>query len=474
MNCKQKKVEGRELRVERRWRVEVRIPQSAFRLPHSAITLIEVLISMGILTIGLLGVAAIFPVGGHYMRKGEEADRGAAIAKAAFGEVVARGMLNPDLWMTHITDGQFSNSDVPFGDRFRPALLQYRRNRDSNFDAANPAMEAQAERDGNALFGSAVVIDPLAVAHVLERNANSALNISQFPAIVNPIIRYDAVDDTRASWRPWQTAAPVRRLSLAMPVTDGGLLPIGTPVYLSSDAADAIFRSNDDLAMRAADSDDEPTRQLWSRTADGTTLARQSRGNYTWLVTIAPTSNAARDALATDPSKFYYNVSVVVFNKRVLDDFDANSTSSEKYLRGRVISKSLSGGELLLEPVSSITNDRDLFENLKPGQWIMVFGPHTRSRSAEPALFLRWYRVLAVEGEEEQLDASGAPTTSAPDPANPRRLVALRGPAWPWEPAGNTDTSNLPNDVRVAIVPNAVAVHSRDMRLESESVWSVD
>ena len=63
-----------------------------------AITLIEVLISMGILTIGLLSVAALFPVGGYYMRQGEIADRGAAIAQAAFADVVARGMLKAESW----------------------------------------------------------------------------------------------------------------------------------------------------------------------------------------------------------------------------------------------------------------------------------------------------------------------------------------------------------------------------------------
>ena len=42
---------------------------------------------MGILTIGLLGVAALFPVGSYYMQKGEVSDNGSAIAQAAFNEV---------------------------------------------------------------------------------------------------------------------------------------------------------------------------------------------------------------------------------------------------------------------------------------------------------------------------------------------------------------------------------------------------
>ena len=44
----------------------------------------------------------------------------------------------------------------------------------------------------------------------------------------------------------------------------------------------------------------------------------QAHGDYTWMVTVPPTSAEARDALATDPSAFKYEVSVVVFYKRPL------------------------------------------------------------------------------------------------------------------------------------------------------------
>ena len=40
--------------------------------PRPGITLTEVLIAMGILTLGLLGVAALFPVGGLYMQKADD------------------------------------------------------------------------------------------------------------------------------------------------------------------------------------------------------------------------------------------------------------------------------------------------------------------------------------------------------------------------------------------------------------------
>src|SRR3954468_917079 len=85
-------VESRELTVESR-----RGPQSRL-----GISLTEVLIVMGIMTVGLLGVASVFPVGGWYMQKAEIADRGSAIAQSVMSDLIARGMLNPSAWFVQV------------------------------------------------------------------------------------------------------------------------------------------------------------------------------------------------------------------------------------------------------------------------------------------------------------------------------------------------------------------------------------
>src|SRR4051794_34820033 len=74
-------------------------PASSQRQRRPGISLLEVLISMFVLLFGLMGVAAIFPVGNHYAGKGEQYERGAALADAAFAELKARGMLKPELWI---------------------------------------------------------------------------------------------------------------------------------------------------------------------------------------------------------------------------------------------------------------------------------------------------------------------------------------------------------------------------------------
>src|SRR3954470_2407137 len=104
------KVENRVIRVETRKPNEERDarrysspqPLAPSPWPRRGLRLTEVLIAMGILTLGLLGVASVFPVGSFYMQKAEVADRGSAIAQSVMNDLMARGMLNPRSWYTMV------------------------------------------------------------------------------------------------------------------------------------------------------------------------------------------------------------------------------------------------------------------------------------------------------------------------------------------------------------------------------------
>jgi hypothetical protein len=62
------------------------------------ISLLEVLISIGILSIGLASVLALLPAGGAQAKKAMIEDRRSALGAAAIGDFVARGFLNPAKW----------------------------------------------------------------------------------------------------------------------------------------------------------------------------------------------------------------------------------------------------------------------------------------------------------------------------------------------------------------------------------------
>jgi hypothetical protein len=62
------------------------------------ISLLEVLISIGILSVGLASVLALLPAGGAQARRAMIEDRRSALGSAALGDFVSRGFLNPNKW----------------------------------------------------------------------------------------------------------------------------------------------------------------------------------------------------------------------------------------------------------------------------------------------------------------------------------------------------------------------------------------
>ena len=67
---------------------------------RAGITLLEVLISLGILSIGLASVVALIPAGGSQARKAQIEDRRGALGAASLNDIITRGLLNPSTWST--------------------------------------------------------------------------------------------------------------------------------------------------------------------------------------------------------------------------------------------------------------------------------------------------------------------------------------------------------------------------------------
>jgi hypothetical protein len=79
------------------------MPAASFPDLHdrrAGITLMEVLISIGILSIGLASVVALIPAGGSQAKKTVIEDRRGAMGAGAIADVVNYGMLNPAAWTT--------------------------------------------------------------------------------------------------------------------------------------------------------------------------------------------------------------------------------------------------------------------------------------------------------------------------------------------------------------------------------------
>jgi pilin/secretion family protein with methylation motif len=475
-------------------------PAPSPRPRRRGLSLTEVLIAMGILTLGLLGVASIFPVAGFYMHKADLEDRGSAIARSVMNDIVARGMLNPESWyvmtpwvgpgpafMTFPSDGKYApGNPPPPGARAkfaRPFALTLR-------EALNqPAALTDATLIGKQ-FGSAFVIDPRGVATFGFANGNAPGQpyghsvACVFPASASQAWRYYAYSPSwvGSMWVPWsgsQAAAqdaylwPIRRVTFRQPSTGW---------QMDDTMADFYFEGNDDLVTELPDRDDRPATQNWDTTVDrngnSIPMARQWEGDYSWIVTVVPSTNAGRNGMARNPESHAYEVSVVVFYKRPLPgqsedmyadfgqrlpEYLSNMSQNERAVQARVVSTGLNGGELLLTDFGEDYNKKSAFDGLRTSQWIMLCGPHPNSTVAEPRFSLNWYQVITVDREGVGVRVGNRPFDPKID-----RLITVRGPQWPWtpnDPAVNNDRAA--DNLCVAICRGAVAVHSRTIRLEN-------
>lgn len=448
------------------------------------ISLTEVLISMGILTLGLLGVAALFPVGSHYMQKATVADSGSAIARSAMNELVTRGMLNPGSWMVmtpnpakntspleanftwSYIDGKYTQHGpgIP-----NPIVASFTRPMAEALSASLKQLATQpnvAKQQAIAKqFGNAYVIDPMWVASITAPGSNP-LNRAGYAFPAAAIYSYPGANSyyyKQAKWLPWkgdsvsgqkanQLTWPIRRVTFRQPSTGAALDRVN---------AESIFANQDDLTVDLPPRADRPATQTWDLT-NGVPMARQWNGDYSWIATVALSNSAARDMIATSPDSVTADVSVVVLHKRTLPsagdllggtDNVSDAIAPERSVSASIVSTGLTGG---LKDMGD--NGRtSAFANLKSGNWIMLCGPHPNSSPEDPKFSMNWYQVVAIDKEADGRTLTDTTT---------QRLVTVRGPEWPWQPATNLAANDISNDLCVGIIKGAVAVHTKRLRLE--------
>ena len=68
---------------------------------RGGLSIIEVLVSIGILVLGLLGVVALIPIAAQHLRRGIALDDATAVARSALAEFQARGGNNIQKWLRY-------------------------------------------------------------------------------------------------------------------------------------------------------------------------------------------------------------------------------------------------------------------------------------------------------------------------------------------------------------------------------------
>jgi len=430
---------------------------SAFRNPHSAfplgISLIEVLISMFVLLFGLMGVAALFPVGNFYAQKGEKYDLGGALGQTAMEALKTRGLLRPEKWLYASNPPGQKGGITP-----APVMLP-------NTGRFNVPLRFGASGSKKEHPGHAFVIDPLGMAAGASVSKGTPW-LESFPLWNKQQSgTNNKVPVMIRAWRDAMTAAgvvsgtdwPVRRLTLDVNPNPN------TPFSMTGPVADILFRLRDDLVVEQPKQDDHPAIQRWevadpnntpNDPTDDSLLARQFQGNYSWLATIVPTSTAALAGLQPADSgygQYDYEVSVVVFRKRDITP----SAESERLVDARL----LVGGEIemFIQGNNSPANLDPAFQDIRSGDWIAVMGVHPTTG----VFLLKWYRMLALDRE----------TSVNPNNTNEYlRRAMLAGPDWPFGGSTNTVAANL----KVALLPGAIGVVTKPMKMETDSLWRIE
>ncbi len=336
----------------------------AARAGRRGITLLEVLISMFIMLVGLLGVASLIPVGKFEQQRGAKIDRASACGRAAFREMRIRGMLNPRSWALANPGGTAVYSTAGTAHLFA-------------WDAANSGSSV-------ALF-RAFAIDPLGVG-----DASS-------PQTFGPRFPYDTT-----------ATSPMGRIPR---LTLGPLLNAAARAAI----AESIFQWRDDLNYEEPASADGLPQQRYFQTTNSPAepIQRMSAGDYSWLATVVPDPNLVGSQNALD---IPVRVSVAVFYKRDTKsipgagervcDLAAPTGNGET----KLIVQS-GNPDLALAPYSG---DARKFLDVKPGQWLMIA---TTPDFSVATLFWHysWQRIVAVDSVTGTGPYSRAITLAGPD-----------------------------------------------------------
>lgn len=375
------------------------------------VSLMEVLVSIGVVSIGLMGVATLIPLAFHQAEMGARNDRKALAGKRAYREFSVLDMGNPLRWIDPVdisdfTPGEIRDFDVVLNPT--PGVLGPRR-----AFCIDPRWVA-ADR-----FSPNDVTLPVpgkwwSTYPAMPKNMNSAeLSRYRFPGNFSR-------DDIKQFKRERQPL--MHRITL-------GPAP-GFAANMTAPQADEIFVVQDDLEFEI------PKQQTLSPIQTAVTdfsaaknpLKRYAQGNFSWFGTLVPESGFSD----------LYKLSIVVCYQRDMAALQSNRLVD--YPRSGI---GFAGGDIELESViPAQVGEYVLLSRNRLIPQPLAFEPH-----------FQWYRVVAVDGTS----------------------LTLHGVDWDFTPVVPQGASpSIVNAQRtyVTYVPGITSVFEKTIRLETSSMWT--
>jgi hypothetical protein len=328
------------------------------------ISLLEVLISMFVIMIGLLGIMAMIPAGRSDIVMGTKYDAATAMGQGTFREINIRGFLDPTQWRAY--------SPAPLA--LTPVY-------------AGGAFSATLSITGlPGTITPAVVLDPLGIA----------AGLGNFPA------------SATSGWTMTRLT-PMPFITTSLPGNDQAWRDAIEAI------ADPVFRSVNDLVLVPGAGKDDPARQKWreegykdannngifdsSETYTDTNSNNQfdrykrlSDGNYSWIATVV--TEPRKSALTNDVL-----LSVALFHKRSTLDL-SETTATVTSINGG----GTAGGEMEFGSID---------KPIKPGQWLMLDNV-VDAPPGNKLHYIRWFRVIAA-AEVNKIAQTQFVTLNGPD-----------------------------------------------------------
>lgn len=404
------------------------------------VTLIEVIFSIGVILVGLVGIVSILPLAGRRAQDSISISAGSAMCDSVFHELKTRGFLARGLLYNVDTFAAIGRASIP--------LTPFQ----------------------------SFCIDPMFVAN---RNPRATNPLPTFSNLYEPRLfpYYDQIHDptqdpSTGYTETWPVVQPrllrvgIREEFVVPPATVQGSISVEESLSL-------VERRDDIPAIRPKDKTLSATMKGVNAVSSGSDFGKQlASGEFSWIATVNPL-----------PGNEFASVAVAIIRNRDRDFELPTTTTAPARPDGNQIGERLAyvtyatgfrGGA---GGVIHIVSNQNTVSKVLTGDWLMM------SRTTPSGDVHRWYRVSAVDGDAiKQTRAVAEDTTAGSErsglPGTGTREVWSRklyldGPDWsfsffsgmtPTLPNGYADTSFADNTV-VTLVEGVVSVTEKVVSL---------
>ncbi len=406
------------------------------RFNRAAVTLIEVIFSIGVILIGLLGLLSVLPLAGRRAQDAISLSKAAEMGDAVLNELESRKLLN------------------------RGLLLDMSSSQGLAYDAGSRTLVRSSGSVDTPV--PAFCIDPMYVAE----NSTSTTNhfdsgfFPYYAENCDPLINPSSSVTAGTNWPFLQPRLRRVGLRVAVPAPTNFLA-------FNLEQSRSLVENPDDLDLDRPK--DRSLSAVIKSLASGTALdygKRVPTGEFSWIATVSPLRGNR-----------FASVSVVVFRQRDrVADFPSGTETDPKknatneriaYVTGFTGFTGGAGGNLRLVASQSV------LDTIRSGDWIML--SRRIGSGANQFDVHRWYRVAAVGGDASQLMTDGTSTTQDTDldinwylPTATgtsvwSRQVLLDGPDWDFGLVApvSPNPANFSDDTFATIVSGVVSVTER-------------